>query len=81
MINKIKIEVSWMRHMVSEPGGIGAQLAIGEEAILSLSFQREAVEATVVININYRGMPPDWKGIAIHIQQLSFDQRLLLTVL
>lgn len=67
--------------MVSEPCGIGAQLAIGEEAILGLSFQREAVEATVIINVNYSGMSLDWKGFAIHIQQLSFVQRLLLTVL
>ena len=67
--------------MVSEPCGIGAQLAIGEEAIPNLSFQREAVEATVVINVKYRGMSLDWNGIAIHIQQLSFDQKLLLTVL
>lgn len=70
-----------MRHTVSEPCDIGAELAMGEEAILSLSFQREAMEGTVVININYRSMSLDWKGIAIHIQQLSFDQRLLLTVL
>ena len=68
-----------MRHMVSEPCDIGAELVIGEEAILILSFQREAVEGTVVININYRSMPLGWKGIAIHIQRLSFDQRLLLT--